>query len=48
VWSVHFYCGFNFGVELYADTLTVNGRELPVEYFLINLGFIRIQRGEYI
>jgi hypothetical protein len=47
-WSWHWYMGFNFGFEFYEGFIETDGTEYPVEYFLINIGPLRIQRGEYI
>ena len=44
MWSWHIYMGFNIGFEVYEGE--VDGD--PVEYFLINLGFIRIQKADWI
>ena len=48
MWTVYLYWGFNIGFELYEDYIAVDGKEdQKIEYFLINLGCIRIQRGIY-
>lgn len=44
MWSWHFYWGLNFGFEIYEDMI----EDDPVEYFLINIGCLRIQRAEYV
>ncbi|MDA9097056.1 hypothetical protein N9J50_01845 [Methylophilaceae bacterium] len=47
-WSVYIYWGFNIGFELYEELIEFEeGDQYPVEYLLINLGCIRIQRGRY-
>jgi hypothetical protein len=43
MWSWHFYLGFNLGIEWYEGEVDNN----PVEYFLINLGPLRIQKAEW-
>ena len=43
MWSHHFYWGFNIGFEIYEGE--VDGA--PVDYFLINLGPLRIQKAEW-
>ena len=43
MWSYHFYWGFNLGFEIYESEVDNN----LVEYFLINIGPLRIQRAEW-
>ena len=43
MWSCHIYCGFNFGFEFYEGEVDKN----PVDYFLINIGPLRIQKAEW-
>lgn len=43
MWSYHFYWGFNLGFEIYEGEVDNN----PVDYFLVNLGPLRIQRAEW-
>lgn len=48
MWSIYFYWGFGLGFEAYEDGLVLDdGTELDASYFLINIGPIRIQHGEY-
>lgn len=42
MWSCHLFCGFHFGFELYSNCIKDN----MYDYFIIDLGFIRIQRAE--
>jgi len=49
MWTCYIYWGFNLGFEFYEAELQYDGGEIvPIEYLLINIGPIRIQRGEYI
>jgi len=48
MWSIYVYCGFGFGIELYEKTIKTNNKEALVNYFLITVGFIRIQHAEYL
>jgi len=49
MWSCYIYWGLNLGFEFYeAEIEYEDGDIKPVAYFLINIGPIRIQRGEYI
>ena len=49
MWSCHIYWGFGFGFEFYEAELEFeDGSKDPISYLLINIGPIRIQRGEYI
>ena len=49
MWSCYIYWGLNLGFEFYEAELEYeDGSKDQVEYFLINIGPIRIQRGEYI
>lgn len=43
MWSYHLYWGFNLGFEIYEGE--VDGE--PVDYFLVNLGPLRIQKAEW-
>jgi len=43
MWSYHFYWGFNLGFEIYEGEVD----DAPVDYFLINLGPLRIQKAEW-
>ena len=43
MWSHHFYWGFNIGFEIYEGE--VDGA--PVDYFLVNIGPLRIQKAEW-
>lgn len=43
MWSYHFYLGFNIGFEAYEGEVAGD----PVDYFLINIGPLRIQRAEW-
>lgn len=47
-WSWHWYLGFNIGFEIYEGEIKSDGLTYPVEYLLINIGPLRIQKGEYI
>jgi hypothetical protein len=47
-WSWHWYMGFNIGFEIYEGEIKSDGLTYPVEYFLINIGPLRIQKGQYI
>jgi hypothetical protein len=47
-WSYHWYLGFNFGFEIYEGKIESQGLTYPVEYLLINIGPLRLQKGEYI
>jgi hypothetical protein len=44
MWSWHYITGFQIGIEVYEGE--VDGK--PVEYFIIDLGPLRIQRAEWI
>lgn len=46
-WSWHWYWGFNIGFEIYEGSIESEGLTYPVDYFLINLGPLRIQKAEY-
>jgi hypothetical protein len=49
MWSCYIYWGLNLGFEFYEAELEYeDGSKDQVTYFLINIGPIRIQRGEYI
>jgi len=43
MWSWHTYWGFNLGFEWYEGEVDGN----PVDYFLINIGPIRVQKAEW-
>jgi hypothetical protein len=48
MWSIYFYWGFGLGFEAYEDDLLLDdGTEIVASYFLINIGPVRIQHGEY-
>jgi hypothetical protein len=42
MWSWHLFCGLHFGVEFYTGTI----RDRMYDYFIIDLGCIRIQRAD--
>jgi len=46
-WSWHWYMGFNIGFEWYEGEIKSEGITYPVDYFLINIGPIRIQKAEW-
>tara|TARA_R110002124_G_scaffold284259_2_gene461208 strand:- start:315 stop:461 length:147 start_codon:yes stop_codon:yes gene_type:complete len=48
MWSIYVYCGFGFGIELYEGTIKTDDGEFPVNYFLVTIGFIRVQHAEYL
>lgn len=43
MWSWHIYWGFNIGFEVYESEMDGG----LVEYFLINIGPIRIQKADW-
>jgi len=43
MWSYYIYWGFNFGFEWYEGEID----NKPVDYFLINIGPLRIQKAEW-
>ena len=44
MWSCHLFFGFHIGIEFYTNSV----KERMYDYFIIDLGFVRIQRAEEI
>ena len=48
MWPIYVYCGFGLGMELYEGTIETTDGKFSVNYFLLTIGFIRIQHAEYL